>query len=54
MRILRQVKKRCAERLNESVARLLGDIHDDFREQTQDLRHLEHILERSQDTFVSH
>jgi len=33
--------------------RLLGDILEEFRDQTHDLHHFNHILERSQDTFLA-
>jgi len=53
MKILRQLKIKCSKRLNKIVMRLLGDINEEFRELTHDLHHFNHILERSQDTFLA-
>jgi len=52
MKILRQLKVKCSKRLDKIVMKLLGDILDDFHEQTRDLDQFNHILERSQDTFL--
>jgi len=53
MKILRQFKVKCAKRLNKIVMRLLCDILEDFRELSYDLYQFNHILERSQDTFLA-
>jgi len=52
-RVLRHLKVKCNKRINRIVMNLLNDINDEFREQTQDLTHFNHILERSQDTFLA-
>lgn len=52
-RVLRHLKVKCNKRINRIVMNLLNDISDDFRDITQDLSHFNHILERSQDTFLA-
>jgi len=53
MKILRQLKDKCAKRCNKSVMRLLDDILQELGQQLYDLKQFNIILERSQDTFLA-
>ena len=53
LKILKQLKIKCSKRLDKLVLRLLGDISEDFRDLCHDVHNFNHILERSQDTFLS-
>jgi Mg2+ and Co2+ transporter CorA len=53
MNILKLVDLKCNKRLSATVIKLLSNICTEFEELLEDVRHFSHILERSQDTFLT-
>jgi len=52
-RILSQLKVKCSKRIRPDVMKLLGDILTELKDQVKGIKQLEHVLERSQDTFLA-
>jgi Mg2+ and Co2+ transporter CorA len=53
MNILKLLKLKCNKRLGSTVVKLLSNICTEFEELLDELAHFSHILERSQDTFLT-